>query len=454
MAEHLSAERLEAYGRGSLPPAEMLRADDHLGGCARCRALAAEAAWPAGVALESLHARLLSEAAVAETEHLAYEQMEALADGRLGEADREIVGGHLGLCRSCTEEFEDLVALRESLGGAAHAAATPAARKASLAERLVAPLRALRAALTPPRFAAAAALTLAFISLSAFLLFRQPRRAPDVARTADAPRPEGASGADRSVEPAPYPRGADAEATPAPRGSETEPARPPVLTSLADGRGRVTLDAEGNVEGLPALPAAARLAVTNALASGRLEAPDLSELRGSRGTLMGGGGGADSFSLLTPVGMVVRTARPRLSWRPLAGASHYVVMVFDDGQNTVAVSPPLSEPAWPLPRALARGRVYTWQVTAHGDGGETIAPEPPEPEARFKVLEAAQEEALRSAENSRERSHLALGVLYARAGLLDEAEREFALLARANPGSATPRKLLNDVRTARSRSKK
>jgi lipopolysaccharide biosynthesis regulator YciM len=42
---------------------------------------------------------------------------------------------------------------------------------------------------------------------------------------------------------------------------------------------------------------------------------------------------------------------------------------------------------------------------------------------------------------------LVLGLLYARAGLLDEAEREFRALREANPNSELAHRLLKQVRT-------
>jgi len=46
-------------------------------------------------------------------------------------------------------------------------------------------------------------------------------------------------------------------------------------------------------------------------------------------------------------------------------------------------------------------------------------------------------------------SHLALGVFYAKVGLVTEAEREFQKLIQLNPQSELPRKLLQSVRNLR-----
>jgi len=46
-------------------------------------------------------------------------------------------------------------------------------------------------------------------------------------------------------------------------------------------------------------------------------------------------------------------------------------------------------------------------------------------------------------------SHLALGIFYARVGLVTDAEREFQKLIQLNPQSDLPRKLLQSVRNLR-----
>jgi hypothetical protein len=46
-------------------------------------------------------------------------------------------------------------------------------------------------------------------------------------------------------------------------------------------------------------------------------------------------------------------------------------------------------------------------------------------------------------------SHLALGIFYARVGLVTESEREFQKLVQLNPQSELPRRLLQSVRNLR-----
>ena len=125
--------------------------------------------------------------------------------------------------------------------------------------------------------------------------------------------------------------------------------------------------------------------------------------------------------------------------------------MLDADFNTVATSPPLEGTTWTPPRALERGRVYSWQVTAVKDGKEIISPSAPAPEARFKVLEKAKADELMGVERAAAGSHLVRGTLYARAGLLDDAERELRALVAANPKSPAARKLLQSLQAIRRR---
>ena len=79
------------------------------------------------------------------------------------------------------------------------------------------------------------------------------------------------------------------------------------------------------------------------------------------------------------------------------------------------------------------------------DGQEVTAPRPPAPQARFRILDQAKADELANARREYASSHLALGLLYAEAGLLKEAEEELRALQTANPDSEIARSLLNQV---------
>jgi len=119
----------------------------------------------------------------------------------------------------------------------------------------------------------------------------------------------------------------------------------------------------------------------------------------------------------------------------------------------VTTSPPLTTTNWTLTTGLARGRVYSWQVNALKDGKENISPSPPAPEARFRVVDHDMAGELSKVEKLGGNSHLVRGILFAKAGLLNEAEHEIRALVAANPDSQRARQLLQSIRAVKSQYK-
>jgi hypothetical protein len=187
-----------------------------------------------------------------------------------------------------------------------------------------------------------------------------------------------------------------------------------------------------------------------ALEQAKLRPPAaLAGLIGKAERLMGPAEGGVPFALAAPVGTVVLRDRPAFRWHPLPGATSYRVIVSDAAFNIVARSGSLSVTRWQVPSPLPRGKVYTWQVTALKDGKEIVSPTPPAPEAKFKVLESARASELMRAQEQFAHSPLTLGILYTRAGLLDDAEQALQTLADANPTTDVARKLLHSVQALR-----
>jgi hypothetical protein len=295
----------------------------------------------------------------------------------------------------------------------------------------------------PPLPAAAISISL-LLALAAGAWFVWRSRADGTTQTQIAQAPDAAPAAPQvSVDPSP---------TDDVRGVVGTTPLPPteIVLTLNDGGGRVTLDGEGNLAGVGALPPAQQEIVKAALKTGKaVNSSALAGLGGRGGTLMGDAGAGESFALKSPAAVVVEGARPTFRWDALGGATSYRVTVYDSNFNAVATSPPLSAQAWTIPDALARGAIYSWQVTATKDDREIKSPKPPAPEAKFKVLEAAKAGELQRARRANPRSHLTLGILYAQAGLLDAAERELRALLGANPQSDVARRLLAHVRAAK-----
>jgi len=400
MAEHLSSQILDRYRRRTLSVAELPGADEHLEVCAACRTQLGE--LEAVSALAGFFRRDAETFAV----HLDYEQLEACVQGRLPAAEKQSVEQHLRECASCQRESEGLRAFTIEFDAQPLTRLAPEAPQ-SLWQRLGAlPRRinfalpaSLPASLPAWQWAGAAA---AIVLLIATLTFFVRRSEPDQ---------------NIAVVPTPSPTG-----TPPPPGTPPLPAPSPALPNNA-------------------LSPQVDLALRNE----RLKVPaEIAGLAGRTGNLMGGGSKDEAVALIAPEATFVNTEKPRLRWQPLAGATRYSVRVTNRDFDKVAEVEDLSATQWTLPKALARGQRYSWQITAYRDGKEILSPS-----ASFQVLDKTKAAALAAAGKNFGADHLAMGVLYAEAGLLDAAAREFQAEMKAGPQSAKARKLLQNLRAQR-----
>ena len=414
---HLSERQINNYISHALPPGELLEVDDHLAACGACMRKTAEAQ---NLTTSGLQRSLF---AAENIEHLSYAQMSDYVDGALADVEREHVELHRDACRTCAAEIEDLVQLRESLA----ATDTPKLAKLEIVttswyERL----------LSNPLFRIAASAA-AILVVIAFFWSAQRRPTQDIAKV---------------VEPAPSTN--DVSSNPPANQSEAPPTNTEtkILTSLNDGGGKIELDQEGKISGISTSEFDTKLRA--ALKDQSIEIPaDIRELRSSAGVLMGSSENGLPFKIVGPVGKVVESQRPTLSWQPLKDAESYKVGIYDSNFNQVVVSPELHSTNWTPPTPLERGSVYQWQVTAIRSGEEVKSPVRPAPEAKFKIVSQSRLADIEKAKRSAGNSHLLLGVVYANAGLLDDAEREFQILLKNNPKSDIAKKLLSKVRSAR-----
>jgi hypothetical protein len=240
-----------------------------------------------------------------------------------------------------------------------------------------------------------------------------------------------------------------AQTTPATQISPT--ATSPVVVSLNDGAGRVTLTEDGILTTSRSLTATEAQRVKQVLLTRRLPSSSvLDEVKTGAGVLMGSSGGA-RLRLTRPVGTMVENGRPTLAWSALTGAHGYEVTISDVGANyrQVVASPRLRTTDWRVSTPLTRGRTYSWQVVAVTAEGQEMARSAEQGEARFRVMSLEAAEAVVKARIAHKDQHLVLGVTYAAAGLLDEAEAEFRELAEANPGSSVAADLLRSLREMR-----
>ncbi len=127
--------------------------------------------------------------------------------------------------------------------------------------------------------------------------------------------------------------------------------------------------------------------------------------------------------------------QPVIQWTAIPGA-RYRVDVLSDELRPVA-SGVTNANQWMLPTALGRGATYVWRVSALAAGEARLLHE-----ARFSIVTQKAAEEIQRLERVQPRSHLALGLAYAEAGIVAEAERELSALASENPGSAEAQRLL------------
>lgn len=468
MTEHLTEQQIESFRCRKMSPEGLRAAHRHIAVCEMCRA---RLSTPGQVAFAAAALEREIQQADAEDDHLRYQELSGYVDDALREIEREIVESHLETCADCAAEVRDLRNFKSII-------------TAKESDSIELPSRSERSrarwnlwARWNPVQRAVAATGIILLLTGAFFLLRSKIFHQDRTQLVQAPQPVDEATQQKlpvlpsptalpqmkpgdepikpsninQVRPSTQPgkglrrRLAEGETTPSTQ----------IIVALKDGDRTVTLDSRGYISGVAAgVPGVQRM-LAGTLRSQRLEKPPALDrlIRGSS-TQLDIGGESSSFSLERPVGTVIQSDRPTFIWRPLDGASSYIVSVFDAQLNEVARSERLTTTAWSSPRALQRGAIYRWQVIAVKDGREVLLPSPTAPEAKFKVLEQQKARELTSARRRYANSHLTLGVLYAQEGLLDEAETELQALVKDNPASTVARKLLESLQAWRKTQRK
>ncbi|NOT58811.1 MAG: zf-HC2 domain-containing protein [Acidobacteria bacterium] len=367
----------------------------------------------------ALHNAVLAEA---EPMHLAFEQLADFVDGRLSGEPQQFARDHLSQCQQCGAAVDDLRAFSHAIADDLATRRKPAMNPPpSLGEKL----RVFFAS----SWAMPVSVTIALLvfGLIGWQMFK--RDDSRIAVVTPSPTPTPMMLPTATIEPTATPNN--------------------LLAQLNDGATQFALDAQGRLQGADEWPERYRQLAQQALQADRMSRPAALSGLGSASAALMGQGQESGFALIEPAGKVVLTDRPVLRWQPLAGAQSYQVELVNEQYETVAQSEALTSTSWQVPQALARGRVYSWQVKASKDGETVKAPQPPAPLARFRVTGQKEFAEIQDARHRFGSSHLLLGQLYAEAGLLDEAEREFRALQKANPASPIPKQLLAELRKLR-----
>ena len=370
-------------------------------------------------------------------EHLDYEQLVGLADNALDATDREIIDIHLKVCASCKEDVRSFLAFRE---GMEQEMRVSVARAEQPQRGAFFPWRWWHGLALKPIHAAAVVIIGIAIVIGAALLLK--RRAENL-QAKQVPTPQITPGS------TPDERAAKVLSPPAtPNESPIEkPNSAEATVALNDRGATITVDKAGNVVGLEDVPNDTREEIAQVLLSEKVEPPAiLKELRGQGGTLRGSNN-AQPFKLTYPLRTVIVSDRPTFKWGSASGANSYRVYVNDPAGNEIAKSEelPSERTEWKLPKPLKRGEIYVWTVIAVVDGKEIVSPGPSSAEMKFQVLSTSS--LLQLNKLRKTRSHLALGVFYARKGMIAEAEREFRILVMNNPDSQHAKRLLSQVQS-------
>lgn len=415
MTDHVTTESMRRFLKNDLAADELLRLDDHLKSCAKCRREAASFDRNAAGGLAHAFTGIGTSA------HLTYDDLAGLADGSLSPATLARAKAHAAECSECGAEVEVFRAF----------ASEPAApNRSGFFERF----RNEFAAILVP---VGATVLLIAIGVTIWIISRSETNSA----TGNS-QVNSTNGPDRRIIAEEMPENQTAV--------ETNSKEPPMLAlSLEDGGRAVGLSETGQLVGFDAALPKYRSLLKDAFRSQRIPAADLRDLRYRPSATMGDAdAGEETFKIVGPAGVVVDASAPMLRWQPLPGAEAYAVEVYDQNYSKVASSGRLNDNTSWAPR-LPRGRTYIWQVTAFKNGKETKAPQRPAPEARFRLLDAARSDDIASLRRNSPESHLLLAIAYSDAGLLEDSERELRKVVVSNPRSQLAKKFLEQIRSQR-----
>jgi hypothetical protein len=133
--------------------------------------------------------------------------------------------------------------------------------------------------------------------------------------------------------------------------------------------------------------------------------------------------------------------RPVLRWENLENYE-YKIIILDQGLKKVAESGVLSQNSWQTEKPIPAD-FYFWKVLARKKGAAEF--EQTENKAFFKIVGEPEKSRIEKAKKLT-KSNLVTAVLYARAGLLREAERELNAELQKYPNSVKAKKMLEQVR--------
>lgn len=422
MSAHLSNEIVGRFHSQSLTGGDRGEIYNHILGCETCRRRVVTPQVDA-VAVQALTNHLLPQEDEAPY-HLDPATIEAFVDDKLDALDRSTARLHLEDCAECTDEVNDL---RESL---ATMRAASREREVERKPNAIEPRRPLMFSRSL-RIAAMIALV-AVTAVALIVAFRRSTRSP-----------LSPDKRDITAGPQLTPKSSPQVPAFAPSPESISRSTNVASVTIKDGSNEITISQNGAVSGLPKLPDDSQRTVKEALSGEPLNRPDvLDEIATADVSERGPNSTEERIGISYPVRAIIQENRPTLRWKQSKTVEGYRVEIADESFHQVAKSEdlPATAQSWTPSAPLRRGETYTWTIRAVNKRGELS---PVTSQAKFKVLDAQKVSELNQLRSSQ--SHLALGLFYAREGMIGEAEREFRILLKDNPDSSVAKKLLREV---------
>lgn len=173
------------------------------------------------------------------------------------------------------------------------------------------------------------------------------------------------------------------------------------------------------------LPANLRETIRNVLQTSKLKFPSF--LPALRESINLRGKKNKKLIKLYPNGEAVQETSPIFSWEEVSSQNQsYVVEIFDENNDSIEVSQPLTKKLWTPKAVLQRGKIYQWEIRITNS-------EVPQNtriySGKFKVLDQKTVDDLAGFNG---KSPLVRGVALASAGLLTMAENEFRQAIKEN----------------------
>ncbi len=423
--KHPNGETLEKYAAREISAAEMTGIILHLENCAECfdvvQNLSGSVA-DAGV--------LLFSEIETEVFHLDYdEHLQPFVDNEADGTTREIVESHTQVCPNCAFELRELREFANNL----RLKEIEKGKQPLLVFKLA--WRVLSSLWRYPAFSIAAVILLLSGLIWLKVGLNKPDNKSEFSKASDI-----AEKSDISQFPEVVPVDKESKVKKADT-NDAQDQLPQISTVQPEKANSKANPAESNeVErayNLPVLIAPFRKIIISAIAAGKLTVPkkldEITKIIKSRGD------SSENMVRISPDREILKETKPKFSWN--AGDvknRFFIIEIYDESNNSIAVSPPLKNKNWTPKKPLDTGKNYQWElrvVESDKTSPKTIGI------GIFHILDRDGQTKLR---NLKFATPLQRGIIFASLGLIKDARREFVKASLNSPESPA-RKFLRQL---------